>query len=448
MIRGTKSTARTEKSTVEKSWQGNPRYIGLDVHKRVTEACLVNADGKVIARERLATTREYLQSFAKHVLQPGDHVALEATTNSWAVTRILQPQVASVTVSNPLATKAIAQAKVKTDKVDATVLAQLLRCDYLPGVWIPDESTQQMRELTSRRSALVGQRTALRNRIHAVLAMRLIEAPERLFSKGGIEWLRVVEIDGQGRFLMESDLRQMELIDEELAKLDQMLAERGWQDDRVKLLMTLPGVDLAVAASLLAALGNIERFSDGDRAASYIGLVPSTRQSAKHCYHGPITKAGRSHTRSMMVQAAQHVGTHPGPLGHFFRKLAKKKNRNIAVVATARKLVKIAYLMLKTNQPYRYAIPKSTETKLARLRVRATGQRRKGGCGKGIKPTAKLPGGSRTIKSLAELYRLEGLPELKVIPAGEARTIEASKCQTFVRKLSTSQLVARGKKTD
>jgi len=115
--------------------------------------------------------------------------------------------VARVVVSNPLVTKAIAQAKVKTDKVDAHVLAQLLRCDFLPEVWQPDQATRQLRELTGRRSTLVGQRTMMRNRIHAVLAVRLIEVSfKTLFSLEGLEWLATVEIDAQGRCKLSLNL--------------------------------------------------------------------------------------------------------------------------------------------------------------------------------------------------------------------------------------------------
>ena len=135
------------------------RYVGLDVHKRVVEACIVDADGKVVHRERFVLNRRTLHLFATKVLRPTDHVALEATTNCWAVADALRPHVAGVVVSNPMATKAIALAKVKTDRVDAHVLAQLLRCDFLPEVWQPDEATRRLRELTGRRSALVGQRT-------------------------------------------------------------------------------------------------------------------------------------------------------------------------------------------------------------------------------------------------------------------------------------------------
>ena len=127
---------------------------------------------------------------------------------------------------------------------------------------------------------------------------------------------------------------------------------------------------------MLAAWGDAKRFPDGDHAASYLGLVPSTKQSADQCYHGPITKRGNSQARWMLIEAAQHLDKHPGPLGHFFRRLAKKKTRNVAVVAGARKLAMIGWQMLTTKEPYRYAIPRTTASKLAKLRVKATGQRR------------------------------------------------------------------------
>ncbi len=365
------------------------RDVGLDVHKRVVEACIVDATGTVVHRERFALNRRTLELFATKVLQPTDHVAFEATTNCWAVADVLRPHVAKLVVSNPLATKAIAQAKVKTDKVDAHVLAQLLRCDFLPEVWQPDEATRRLRELTGRRSALVGQRTMMRNRIHSVLAMRLIEVDsKRLFEAKGLEWLKTVEIDPQGRMLIDSDLRQLEFLQKEIELLDLELAKRGYANNHVKLLMTLPGADVATAEGLLAAWGDFTRFPDADHAASYIGLVPCTKQSAEHCYHGPITKRGNSHARWMLIEAAQHLDKHPGPLGHFFRRLMKKKGRNVAVVAAARKLATIAWLMLMRNEPYRYAIPRSTETKLAKLRVKATGQRRKSGTPKGARPGA------------------------------------------------------------
>jgi transposase len=426
------------------------RYVGLDVHKRVLEACILDAAGKVTARHRFDNLdRQTLAAFARRHLRPTDRVALEASTNTHTVVDLLRPHVAEVVVSNPMQTKAIAAAKIKTDKVDAYVLAQLLRCDFLPQIWMPDEATRRLRELCSRRSALVAQRTAVRNRIHAVLAVRLIVPPPGdRFRAANLPWLHHVEIDPQGRLIIDGELRLHETLEAEIATLDLQLAKHGYRDDRVKLLLTLPGVDLTAAQALLAALGEVDRFADGAHAASYLGLVPSTRQSARHCYHGPITKRGRSHARWMLVQAAQHLDRHPGPLGHFFRRLATKKNRNVAVVATARKLVAIAWKMLKHHQPYRYALPQTTENKLRQLRIRATGERRRGGVPKGQKSKPLLPGGGRTLRSLDGVYHSEGLPTRSDLPAGERRVIHQTETRAFVDQLSRPRIVPRTTRTN
>ncbi len=110
------------------------RFVGLDVHKQFIEVCILDARGKVVYHGRAACDRGALEAFARKQLKKRDRIALEATTNTWSVADILRPSVAAVVVSNPLKTKAIAEAKIKTDKVDATVLAHLLRCNYLPEV--------------------------------------------------------------------------------------------------------------------------------------------------------------------------------------------------------------------------------------------------------------------------------------------------------------------------
>ncbi len=372
------------------------RFVGLDIHKRVVQACVLDQAGQCVAQHRFNLTRHSLLEFAQQQLTADDRVAVEATTNTWAVVALLKPHVAEVVVSNPLATKAIASAKIKTDKVDARVLAQLLRCDFLPRVWEPDQATQEIRRLTSRRASLVSDRTTVKNRLHSVLAQRLLTyAGPDLFAKAGLAWLHALAIDPEGRQLLDSDLRLLASVETEITHIEKMLIPKAYTDPRVKLLMTLPGVDYTVAQTVIAALGDIGRFPDGDHAAAYLGLVPSTKQSADRCYHGPITKHGNGHARWLLVQAAQHVGKHPGPLGVFFRRLAKRKNRNVAVVAVARKLVTIAWHLLTKNEPYRYAQSLSTETKLQRLRVRATGAKRKTGPRQGTPAGPKLASGIR-----------------------------------------------------
>jgi transposase len=417
------------------------RYVGLDVHKRSIVVCIVAPGGQVLARFTIEGTRAALEAFAQKHLLATDQVALEATTHCWAVARVLKPFVARVVVSNPLQTKAIAQAKIKTDKVDAQVLAQLLRTEFLPLVWEPDEVTEQRRVLSSRRAGLVAERTRLKNRIHAVLAHGLIAVPDgELFSGKGRAWLAQAELPARARTLIDSDLRLLSACEAELATLDATLVQEAHAEPRVRLLMTLPGVDYTVALALIAVLGDSARFPDGDHAAAYLGLVPSTHQSGEHCYHGPITKQGNRRARWLLIQAAQHVASHPGPLGVFFRRLLKKKNRNLAVVATARKLVVIAWQMLKENEPYRYAQPAATEAKLSRLRVKATGQRRRTGPAKGSAAAANQGTGrrSRTVRALPAVYETEGLPPARGrerLSAGEKRALAEAGVSEYLQEI-------------
>lgn len=428
------------------------RYVGLDVHRESVVVCIMSAGGEVLRTLTVPCTRCGLEAFACAHLTDQDQVVLEATFNCWAVLSVLRSFVGRIAVSNPLTTKAIAQSKVKTDKVDARVLADLLRCGYLPEVWVPDAATQQQRTLTHRRATLVSDRTRLKNRIQGVLAQALIPRHEGdLFSQVGLQWLAEQPLSELERGLLESDRRLLTLVEAELAALDATLVQRAHRDERVRLLMTLPGVDYTVALGVLSALGDVTRFRDGDHAASYFGLVPSTRQSADRCYHGPITKRGSRHGRWLLIQAAQHAGKHPGPVGVFYRRLRKKKNHNVAVVAAARKLVVIAWQMLTTGEPYRYAQPRLTQEKLARLRIKATGKRKKTGPAKGGKPSPNRGTGVRTraIPALRTVCAEANLPAprgLEELPAGERRALAAAGVEDYVRSLQSEQREPRVRK--
>lgn len=425
------------------------RFIGLDVHKTVIEICAIDEAGKRLFRRRIDCTRDALLKFSEE-LSEHDAVALEVTTNAWAVADVLEPFVGRIVVSNPMKTKAIAEAKVKTDKVDAEVLAQLLRCDYLPSVWVPDATTRSLRQLTARRERLVSQRTRLKNRIQSVLAGLLLTVPVKtLFSEVGQRWLENCQLPVYEKGLIASDIRLMAAIDQEIASLEKLLQQEAWKTPRVRLLMTIPGVDYCTALTLMAALGDVSRFEDGDHAASYLGLTPSIKQSANTCHHGSITKRGNSHARWMLTQTAQNMSRHPGPVGVFFRRLAKRKTWNIAVCATARKLVVIAWLMLKNNEPYRYAHPTTTQQKLSRLRMAVTGQTRQPqhkGRRPGVKNGQHPP--TRPVPSLAQVCQQEGLPPthgFEQLPAGEQRVLKSLGVIEYVQEIGSERRVPRNK---
>lgn len=429
------------------------RFVGLDVHIKEVQACIRDPRGDILAEHRFPATREAICAFAVLRLEQTDQVALEATFHSWAIADLLEPRVARVVVSNPMQTKAIAQAKIKTDKVDARVLSNLLRCNYLPEVWKPDMQTRQMRTLAGRRCGLVRQRTCIKNRIHGVLARLLITKPAtELFSPTGRQWLAAIEVDPITRKLLDTDLMLLDQLEAQLRSFEDEMAQRAYQDPRARLLMTLPGVDFATAQTLIAALGDITRFSDGDHAAAYLGLVPSTYQSGEHCYHGHMTKRGNSKARWMLIQGAQHLGRNPGPLGVFFRRVKRRKNHNVAVVAAARKLVVIAWHMLTNNEPYRYAQPRLTQDKLGRLRVRVTALKRKTGPRKGQPASAAYGTGQRLRKDppLNEVMQQEGLPPAtpaSLLKPGEKAALKRMGCDQYAVQIEQPLYTPRAART-
>jgi transposase len=426
------------------------RFVGLDLHKRSLTFQILDDQGKPLFGGEVAVERSTLLAFARKTLRSGDHVAVEMTSNTWAVVEILAPFVEKILVSNPLTTRAIASAKIKTDKVDAKVLAHLLRCDYLPEVWQPDEKTRRLRSMTSARQALGSESTAIKNRIHSLLAQRLIIPEYDLFSPKGRDWLKTLELDDFGQLWLKTNLDLLQIVETKIQELEKHMAQVDYEIAAIGLVMTLPGVGLATAQALIGAWGDIDRFPDADHAASYLGLAPSTRQSANHCYHGAITKQGNTSARWHLIQAAQHLDDHPGPLGASFRKMLRRKHRNIVVTAHARRLALVAWHMLRNREPYRYATPAATETKLAHFRVLATGIKRQRGPVTGTErsPNYGSATRSRTIPSLDHIYEREGLPPRKgfmQLPAGERDLLVRTDTLDFVETTAKPKIKTRAK---
>ena len=357
------------------------RWLGLDVHKDFAELAEALPGGNVRQLGRIRTTPAAMRTFAES-LGRDDQVALDATINTFAIARLLEEHAGRVMVSNPMRTRAIADAKIKTDKVDAGVLAQLLAADYLPGVWQPDDTTRVIRRLVARRAHIVRQRTRLKNQVHAILLRNLVTGcpATDMFGNRGRTWLQHVPLPAEEREALDSNLRLFDLFGKELVVADNACAKAATGRDDVRRLMTVPGIDFAVALALVAAIGEIQRFPSSQRLVSYFGLDPRVRQSgsqpARTGLH--ITKVGRAHARGMLVEAAWAVARTPGPLRAFFDRVRARRGPQIAAVALARKLTVLTWHLLTRGQDYLWARPALVAAKYRRLDLRAGAQARRG----------------------------------------------------------------------
>jgi transposase len=347
------------------------RSVGLDVHLDFCEVAIVE-DGVVRSAGRVETKPERLEIFAGS-LCPDDRVALEVTGNAWEIARILEPHVAAVVVVSPSDTT-IRQARAKTDRLDARTLARLLAAGSLDGVWMPDEATWVMRRRLSRRSQLVWARSRAKNQVHAVLMRQLVGRPpfSDVFGIKGRQWLRGLELAFEERETVDSALRQIEFLDSEIATVERLIAQAALGSGEVKRLMSVPGVNVIVAATFLAAVGDIRRFKRPRKLVGYLGLDPRVRQSGPGpATHGHISKQGSTRARHALVEACWTTVRQPGPLHAFYQRVRGRRGHSVAIVAAARKLACLFWCLLTRDEDYAYQQPSLTKKKLRRLEITA-----------------------------------------------------------------------------
>jgi transposase len=325
-------------------------------------------------------TRAGLEGFGRS-LGKEDEVVIEATGNAMAVVRVLSPYVARVIVANPLQVKAIAHAHVKTDKIDAGVLASLRAANFLPEIWLPDADTERLRRLVARRNQVVRHRTQIKNEVHSILHAHLIPSCPHadLFGRLGRNWLAGQVMPDDERVAIERHLRELDRLGEDLGMLDRDIAQTAVDDPAVKRLLTITGVNLIVAAGLVAAIGDVHRFPEPQKLVSYVGLNPRVRQSGLGiAQHGRISKRGRSHARAMLVEAAWAASKAPGPLRAFFLRIRARRGHQVAAVAVARKLAVLCWHLLIKEADYQWARPALVANKLRAIELKAGQPARKG----------------------------------------------------------------------
>ena len=348
------------------------RIIGLDIHRVFAEAVALD-NGELRRLGRIGMTRNHLEAFAR-ALCLTDHVVVEATSNATAVTEILAPYVARVAVANPLQVHLIAKAKIKTDAIDARVLAKLYAAGFLPEVWIPDAATLARRRQVTRRTQLVRQRVRLKSIVQSILHANLIpRCPHAdLFGGKGRAWLRAQDLPGDEQEAVEQHIQEYDRLTEVLKGIERDIARAALADPNVTRLMTIPGIDMVVAVGLMAAIGRIERFSNPGKLAAYIGLNPSVYQSGDGAaHHGRITKRGRSNARHLLVEAAWQTVRSPGPLRAFYHRVRAKRGNHIAAVAVARKLSVIIWHLLTKHEDYDWVRQALHAKKIRDLELRA-----------------------------------------------------------------------------
>ena len=333
------------------------KFMGIDYHKRYSVVCILDDAGDEVLIERIE--HNHPERFVSLI---GAHapcsVAFEATMNWGWLHEILEtiPGLERIVMANPLHVRLIAAAQVKTDKVDARKLAQLLRANLLPASHIPDRATRIRKEVLRQRTFWVRERTKVRNRIHRLVGRQhglALPQVSDLFGRKGRAALNALKLPAPDDVLLRQQLDVLDALRKQIAELEKMIAEGGMADPAVRRLATIPGVGLILANVMATEIDGIGRFDSAEHLCSYAGLIPTTSSSGGHTYNGRLVQGCDKWLRWAFVEAAWVAVGCSGYFGSFYRQhRARGKKANTAILIVARRMCRIAFHLLHEERDY------------------------------------------------------------------------------------------------
>ena len=360
------------------SWS---RYIAIDIHKHYLMIGGIDAHKRIVLPPRRVELSRW-PHWAQANLLPTDAVVIEATTNAWAIYDLLVTLVGRAVVAHPAKVKLIADARVKTDKVDVLTLAQLLRADMLPEVWVPPPHVRDLRALLSHRRRLVSLQTTAKNRLQSVLHRLNLRAPEGdAFAQKQRAWWAELDLSPTERLRVDQDVATLDHIGPQIAAVDAELRRLSTSElwaDQVPYLVQLPGLALLSAMTILSAVGDITRFPSSKQLVGYAGLGAGVHDSGKTHRDKGITKQGRRELRYVLIEAARAASQSHPYWKRAFAQLEKRIGESKAIVAIARKLLIVVWHVLMAKSADRRADAEQVAFKLMVWAWKLTDEQRGG----------------------------------------------------------------------
>jgi transposase len=340
-------------------------YVGVDYHKRSSFVTIIDGQGRVVKQANLANTKEALAAFLDG---RGEDTAavLEAGRNWPVMYDWLEELVEEVTLAHPGKVRVIAEAKVKTDRIDSIKLAELLRAGLIPTAYVPGTATREQRRVLRQRMFFVRVSTMIKNRIHVLLDRH----PELssyasqwsdLFGRAGRQWLGELELPGADGEILAGELQLLAAVEAQIKPTDRWVRRLARSDERAKLLVTIPGIGDFFAVLIALEIDDVGRFCRPAKLCAYVGLVPSTYASGTYVRHGRITKQGNKWLRWAFIEAVYPALRQDPALAALYERLKIVKGANVAKVAVAKRLLTIAYRVLSEDRPYRSAQEQARE---------------------------------------------------------------------------------------
>ena len=328
-------------------------YAGIDAHKRTCTIVIIDDQGRKIQERKVKTEKEAILNFFAPYKENLSAV-VETCLNWRFIYRLLNGFISSIKVANSYKLRIIAEAKVKTDSLDAYHLAQLLRIGYIPEIFIPDEKTIKIRELIRNRVYLTRVKTRFKNKVHSLLDKNGFShsVGTDLFGKAGRMFLRKLSIGNPEEGLIKRFLDLIERLEQDIKDLEIIVSNNVGNSKEIYLLRSIPGIGKIGSHLLLAEIGTIKRFRTKEKLCSFAGICPRIYSSGELDRRGHITKAGTPYIRWILTECAQIAIRHSPGLRRIFNKIKSKRGGKIAVIAVARRMLEIVFNVLTKEEEF------------------------------------------------------------------------------------------------
>lgn len=331
--------------------------IGVDYHKKFSYLVVKDEMGKVLRSGQVMNKKADVNKFLKPFTN--DSAAVLESCRNWQVMHEwLEEMIDHVVLANPYKVKAIAEAKIKTDKIDATVLADLLRVNMIPECYVAPREVRDLRTLLRQRIFFVQTRTKVKNRIVTIVdrypeEVQKWKAVTDQFGKKGRKQIDELCFSPMDRALIEREMSFIDMINLYIKEIEEVIGENFKESKNAQLLKTIPGIGQFFSMLIDSEIGEIERFKTVKKLSSYAGLIPATYSSGGKTTQGRITKSGNHLLRWALVEAVIPAITSDEELRAEYDFLRKRMNYNKAKVAIARKILAICFRVLKDERAYK-----------------------------------------------------------------------------------------------
>jgi transposase len=328
-------------------------YVGLDYHKDSIRVCILDESGQELFNRNCPNDVEAVAEKIAEFGRPSA-VAIEACCGAADFAYELQQRCDwNIKLSHPGYVRRLKQSPDKSDKSDGYLLADLVRVDYLPEVWLAPLATRQLRRLVRFRQQLKRERTEVKQQIQGLLAdERALEAPANPWTKAWLAWLdKTTQLGEEARWVLQRQLARLERVEKEINAVDERLAEVTKEDPVYQKLLEQPGVGPVTAATLRAEIGSFDRFQSGKQLARYCGVTPCNASSGKRQSDAGLIRASNPELRTILVETAHRLARYDERWKQFKAKLVKRnKPGSVAAAAVANRWVRGLYYQMASGK--------------------------------------------------------------------------------------------------